>query len=296
MKIDLNPTYEVLKKYYKGSKRYFVSSLYFPGEYRIQVANVYNFCRLVDDSVDEPEKTSITFEEIQSMYMKSLSGYKSGNNIIDSFIVVKRNNKIDDEWVEALFDSMQMDIDGVKYSSLEDTLKYVYGVAEVVGLMMCKVLRIPQEAYPYAKLLGRSAQWINFIRDIGEDVEIGRTYFPNNELEKFGLESLGYKDVIKNMSGYKQFLDFQSHRFYDWTKEAEKGYRYIPKKLLKPILYSTEIDKWKMKEILNNPLSVYEKKINPSLSRMFAEIMKTRIRTNNAVRRIPVNRLRDIIR
>ena len=296
MNINLNPTYEVLKKYYKGSKRYFVSSLSFPNEYRLEVANVYNFCRLVDDSVDEPDKANIDFEDIKNMYAKALSGKISGNSIIDSFIVVKRNNKIDDGWVQALFDSMQMDIDGVKYSTLDDTLKYAHGVAEVVGLMMCKVLNIPQEAYPFARLLGRSAQWINFIRDIGEDVENGRTYFPNTELTMYGLDSLAYVDVLQNVERYKKFLHYQSERFYEWTKEAEKGYKYIPNKLLKPILYSTEIDKWKMKEILNNPLSVYEKKINPSLSRMVAEIMKSRIRTSKTVRRMSVFSLGNIIR
>jgi phytoene synthase len=296
MRIDLNSTYEVFRKYYKGSKRYFVSSLYFPNQYRIQVATVYNFCRLVDDTVDEPDKVDINFDELKDIYAKSLSGERSNNSIIDIFIDIKNESDIKDEWVQALFNSMQMDIDEVKYTSLDDTLKYAYGVAEVVGLMMCKVLKIPEEAFPFAKLLGRSAQWINFIRDIGEDVRNNRSYFPNTELAKFGLNSLKYEDILKNEDGFKEFIRFQSQRYYEWTAEAEKGYKYIPGKVLKPILYSTEIDKWKMKEILSNPLSVYDKKINPSLSRMFVEIMKTRIRTSKTVKRLPVYRLRNIVR
>lgn len=285
MKIDLTSSYEVLRKYFKGSKRYFLSSLSFPRDYQVQVAKVYNFCRLVDDSVDEPEKVNIEFKEIKRLYDKSLGGNNSGNNIIDNFIVVKNRKGIEEQWVQALFDSMQMDIDGNNYTNLDETLKYVHGVAEVVGLMMCKVLDIPQDAYPYARLLGRSAQWINFIRDIDEDMNNGRTYFPSTELNAYGLDSLRYKDVLKNLDGYKKFLDFQSERFYEWTKEAEKGYKFIPKKLLNPILYATEIDKWKMGEILNFPLSVYEKKINPSLLRMFVQIMKTRIRTIATIRK-----------
>lgn len=281
----MNPTYELLRKYYKGSKRYFVSSLFFPSEYRNQVANIYNFCRLVDDSVDEPQKVDVPYEKIKLMYEKSLKGGKSGNNIIDSFIDIKREFEIEDGWVQALFDSMQMDIDGIKYTTLEDTLEYVYGAAEVIGLMMCRILKIPQEAYPYARLLGRSAQWINFIRDIGEDIANGRIYFPHTELARFKLNSLTYEDVLKNVEGYIRFVNYQSERFYEWTAEAEYGYKYISKKLLKPILYSTEIDKWKIKEILSNPLSVYEKKVNPSFLRMIVEIMKTRIRTNVTVRK-----------
>ncbi len=296
MRIDLNSTYEVFRKYYKGSKRYFVSSLYFPRKYRVEVANVYNFCRLVDDTVDEPDKVDISYEQLKSLYRKSSNGEKSNNSIIDNFIDIKNESDIKDEWVQALFNSMQMDIDEVKYTSLDDTLKYAYGVAEVVGLMMCKVLRIPEEAYPFAKLLGRSAQWINFIRDIGEDIRNDRSYFPKSELIKFDLDSLNYEDVLKNKEGFKEFIRAQAELFYEWTAEAEKGYRYIPDRLLKPILYSTEIDKWKMKEILSNPLSVYDKKINPSLSRMFVEIMKSRIRTSKTVKRLPVYRLRNIVR
>jgi phytoene synthase len=257
--------YEMITRFFKGSKRYFLSSVGFSTKYRSRVTTIYNFCRLVDDSVDEPEKCLYTLEDIRSLYHKSLSGENIDEKIISDFTQIQLNVGIEEGWVEALFDSMQMDLDQREYITLEDTLEYVYGAAEVVGLFMSKALELSDESYQSARILGRSAQWINFIRDIGEDYNNGRTYFPKDDIAMFKLKDLSFASVISNTEAYEKFMKYQLSRFHDWTEEAESGFHFIDPKHLRPIKFATDMDKWKAEKISNSIVASYSNIVNPSL-------------------------------
>jgi phytoene synthase len=261
-------------RFYKGSKRYFFSAIGFPPHIREDVTAVYNFCRFIDDSIDEPDKTEYTFEVITSEYKKALISGKSDIPLITEFVRIKKDKDIKDEWVDALFSSMLMDNNGREYDSLEDTLDYTYGVAEVIGLFMCKVLNLPNEAHKTAKYLGRSAQWINFIRDINEDLHLGRQYFPIADLEKFGLDNLKYETVRKKPDQFKGFMELQFSRFEEWVEIGEKGYEYIPNKFKRPIQYATRLDKWKLKVIRKNPYIVYTKKVDPGFIELITYLLE----------------------
>jgi len=270
-------------RFYKGSKRYFFSAIGFPSQIREDVTAVYNFCRFVDDSIDEPEKTELSFDEIRAEYYKILETKHSDVKLIQEFVRIKKEKEIKDEWVEALFESMLMDQSGKTYNTLEDTLEYSYGVAEVIGLFMCKVLDLPIDAYKTAKYLGRSAQWINFIRDINEDLQLGRQYFPKSDLRKFNLKSLDYEIVIKQPEDFKNFMNLQFDRFEEWVGIGEKGYKYIPRRYRRPIQYATRLDKWKLRVIRKDPFIVYSKKVDPG----FIELLSYTLKTYLPKKRIP---------
>ena len=82
---------------------------------------------------------------------------------------------------------------------------------------------------------------------------------------------------MENKDNFIEFINFQSKRFYEWVNIAESGYKYIPNTVRNPIIYSTKLDKWKMSEILKNPLLIYEKKFNPSTKQIVREIIKIKI-------------------
>lgn len=302
------------KVFLKGSLRYYISALAFPPKYRERVGIIYNFCRKLDDIVDtlDNQSAKTRFDQFKETYTKtdvlgindvnSLKGYQLDNEdlvIIISFVHVKKELGIKDEWVEAMFKSMEMDLNHFQYQTLEQTLQYTYGVAEVVGLFMCKALELSDEAYPSARALGRSAQWINFIRDIQEDLSIGRVYFPKEDLDRFGLISLNHNDLLEADSNssqliksnshkalsnskkidtngverFNQFIQFQCSRFDMWVGEGESGYRFIPSALQRSIKIATRLDKWKVEQIRHNPMIVYKKKVNPSKIRMFVNYL-----------------------
>ncbi len=73
---------------------------------------------------------------------------------------------------------MEHDLSESSCETLEDVLTYIYGSAEVIGLFMARIMDLDEASFPYAAMLGRAMQYINFIRDIAEDNELGRRYLP----------------------------------------------------------------------------------------------------------------------
>jgi phytoene synthase len=97
---------------------------------------------------------------------------------------------IPNSWVDAFLTAMKLDLFKSRYENIEQTNRYMYGSAEVIGLMLCKIMSLPIESYASARLLGRAMQYCNMIRDIAEDCQLGRQYIPDTALRQFGIEKL----------------------------------------------------------------------------------------------------------
>jgi phytoene synthase len=176
---------------------------------------------------------------------------------------------------------MEKDISKKNYHDINETKEYMYGSAEVIGLMMSKILELKEQSYEYAKYLGRSMQYINFIRDINDDIKLGRRYLPTEEMKKYGLESLDYNYVIKNKEKYKKFLRAQITYYLNWLKLAEEGYKFIPKKYLIPIKTASEMYFWTAMKIYKEPFLVYSEKIKPNISTIVSTVVMNLIENNN---------------
>lgn len=250
----------------KGSRTYFYSSLFFPKGIRGDVFRLYAFVRKADDYVDSIPQQKEKYFKFKGQYYKALSGQKVNNEVIDSFVSLMNKRKFKKEWVDSFLKSMEMDLFEYKYNKLQDTKDYMHGSAEVIGLMMSKILGLPQKSYNEAMRLGRSMQFINFIRDIDEDVKLGRTYFPKEDLDKFGLKDLKIDTVNKNKEKYQDFINFQMRRYKRWQKEAEEGYQYIPRRCLIPIKTASDLYDWTARKIEKDPMQVYETKLKPGMS------------------------------
>jgi 15-cis-phytoene synthase len=252
-----------------GSKTFYNTSKFLPKENRQDVTILYAFLRVVDDLVDVIPANAEKYYDFKNAYHMALSGTPSGNQVIDDFIVLCKETSIEAAWVEALFESMEMDLEGFVYTTIEQTLKYIYGAAEVVGLMMVQVLGMPKESYESAKMFGRAAQYCNMFRDIAEDVELGRVYFPAEELAKFGLSGLRYEDVEQHPENFRNFMISQISQYEAWQEIAERGFDYIPKSFLPTVKTASEMYKWTAAVIQKDPFVVYTKKVKPSKLRIF---------------------------
>jgi phytoene synthase len=116
---------------------------------------------------------------------------------------------------------MQMDIDKREYKTLDDTLEYIYGSAEVIGLFMAQIMGLPEEAHDFAKMQGRAMQFINFIRDIDEDITLGRRYFPTQDLKEFSLANL-----LSNSPKQLSILSIISEKdFPEFKKRLEEEFK-----------------------------------------------------------------------
>ncbi len=257
----------------KGSKTYFYSSLFFPKDVYREVQVLYAFVRTADDLVDGRQANIDKFNLFWEKYWGN-EDKPSGDLIIDYFRQLVKKKKFEKDWICAFEKSMRMDFGKNKYTTLDETIEYMYGSAEVIGLMMCRIINIKNEAFPSARALGRSMQYANFMRDIDEDLGLGRVYFAEAEMKKVGLKSLNHQDVLKNEKGFVQFINNQQKYYLEWLEEGRSGYQYLPKWALRAIKTAEEMYTWTVSEIATNPMVVYEKKVKPSIWKIISTGIK----------------------
>ena len=266
-----NTIYQTFKS---GSKTYFYSSIFFPAQVKKDVFSLYSFVRKADNFVDQLPQQAEQFYQFKDQYYKSLKGISSNDIIIDSFVELTNRKNFDTAWVDSFFRSMEMDITKSTYLNMDESLEYIYGSAEVIGLMMSSIMDLETESYYNARHLGRAMQYINFIRDIKEDNDLNRTYLP---LDNSLLKSLDEDYVLKNIEIFTKYIQEQINQYLEWQTVAEDGYKYIPHRYLIPIKTSADMYKWTAMRIYKKPLIVYKKKVKPSILRIIYAIIKNSI-------------------
>ncbi len=269
---------ELMKDIFKrGGKTYYYSSMFFPKNTRKDVSILYSFVRKADDHVDAIPQQKEQFYEFKERYETGLSmSERSGDKVIDAFIDLMERQRFKKVWVSAFLHSMELDLIKNEYETIDELKEYLYGSAEVIGLMMAKILDLPEESHRSARHLGRAMQYANFIRDIEEDISLNRRYFPKKDMEKFGLNSLKLSETRAKEDNFSKFMDFQVSRYEKWQKIAEEGFHFIPKRYLIPIKTASDMYKWTAKSIRRKPFRVYDEKLKPSKIRiMMKGLMNT---------------------
>lgn len=180
----------------KYSTSFYRASSLFQPEIRQHIYNIYGFVRLADEIVDtfhDYDKVKL-MDEFETNYKSAQENCISLNPILHSFCVTQKEKKIPQHLVDAFLHSMKMDLGDIKDLNDEKYNEYIYGSAEVVGLMCLKVfvdgdIAEYEKLKPYAQSLGAAFQKINFLRDISADfTDLNRTYFPNVDFNNFSVD------------------------------------------------------------------------------------------------------------
>ncbi|WP_158991461.1 phytoene/squalene synthase family protein [Mucilaginibacter sp. L196] len=189
----------------------------FDQNFRAPIYGIYGFVRLADEIVDtfhEHDKHKLISEFRQETF-KAIEQKISLNPILQAFQAVVNQYQISHDLIVAFLCSMEMDLDK-KTHDKESYQAYIYGSAEVIGLMCLKVFcggdnKQYLHLLPAARSLGSAFQKVNFLRDIKSDLEErGRTYFPEIDLNNFGeadkqrIEADIKKDFDAGFEGIKQ--------------------------------------------------------------------------------------------
>jgi phytoene/squalene synthetase len=202
---------------------------------RQDIYNIYGFVRLADEIVDsfhdyDKEALFVQFEaDLESALINKISL----NPILNSFQHTYHTYAIDKDMVDAFMNSMRQDLHKTVYHTDEEYKNYIYGSADVVGLMCLKVfVKGDDERYEALKqtamALGSAFQKVNFLRDLKADHDVlNRTYFPNTDLNNLDEVSKKAiiddieKDFAEGLSGIKQlpleakFGVFMAYRYYN---------------------------------------------------------------------------------
>jgi phytoene/squalene synthetase len=164
---------------------------------RQDIYNIYGFVRFADEIVDtfhDYNKEDL-FNLFEDNLEHALKNKISLNPILNSFQHTVNKYQIPNELIDAFMKSMKLDLFKTNYSTTEEYKEYIYGSADVVGLMCLKVfVNGNQNQYNQLKesamSLGSAFQKVNFLRDLKADYEdLSRTYFPNTDLSQLDEES-----------------------------------------------------------------------------------------------------------
>ena len=179
-------------------RTYFLATRFLPAERRPAIHALYGFARTADDIVDDVTP-GVTVESKRVGLQHLIDEFHDPDGArepsVRAALDTARRYELSPQLFEDFLTSMQMDLTVTEYDTFEDLHTYVWGSAAVIGLMVLPILGtvVPRDqAAPYAADLGIAFQLSNFIRDVGEDLRLGRIYLPQESLRKFGVTGRGW--------------------------------------------------------------------------------------------------------
>ena len=223
---------------------------------RQAIYNIYGFVRVADEIVDSfegyPQEDILNRFEEEYSYALKLG--ISTNPIINAFQKTVIEYSIDDSLVRAFLRSMRADLSKQIYASKEEMEDYIYGSADVVGLMCLKVF-VNGDTKEYDRLkdaamsLGSAFQKVNFLRDFKQDyTHLNRTYFPNIDPENLTTE-----DKNKIVQEIKEDFNAAYIGIKELPKEARFGV-YVAYKYYSQLL--KKVDKTPAKVLMDKRIRV----------------------------------------
>jgi phytoene/squalene synthetase len=182
----------VIRRY---STSFGLASRLLGADIRQHVENIYALVRVADEIVDGPATeagldtvaAARQLNELERETNDAMDHGFSANLIVHAFALTAREVNFGREYTEPFFESMRMDLSAKEHDQASFD-RYVYGSAEVVGLMCLSAFtRDPsEELVTGARALGAAFQKVNFLRDLAADFDtLGRSYFPGVNVENF---------------------------------------------------------------------------------------------------------------
>ena len=177
---------------------------------RRHVHAVYALCRLADDIVDDqtvnahrsPVEIAAALADFAARLRSALAAGGSSDPVLAAVVHTVIVAGIDPECFDRFFAAMAMDLHTNSYATWEDLCGYMEGSAAVIGEMMLPVLAPgPTVARNPARALGFAFQLSNFLRDVGEDLDLGRVYLPQEDLRRFGVD-ISTRSVTPERGGF----------------------------------------------------------------------------------------------
>ena len=239
---------------YQNSKSFFWASKFLPKGTLEKVINIYSFCRIQDDIVDEGLLIENSKEALE---LKA---------IIKSY-------GISEELISELIDGINSDINFTRYKDNAELLRYCYKVAGAVGLMMLSALEIKaKDARYFAIDLGIAMQLTNISRDIVQDYKKNRIYLPENTgIDKICMSNMTDQNQKKIQKTVKNLL-IKADIFY---KSSLNGMRFIPIQSRISILIALRIYQAIGKKIRNTGLIFLHENIYVSKKEKLFIVIKT---------------------
>ncbi len=229
---------------------FYYAFLVLPPDQRRAIVAVWDFCRAVDDAVDEPagqagragrEAVAFWRAELARCYEGGVPETPQGRGLVPfiaQFDLLR-------EAFEDVIDGVAMDLETTRYQRFEDLLEYCHRVASAVGLICIRIFGCRTEgAREYALNLGVALQLTNIIRDVADDLGRGRVYIPLDDLAAAGC-TVGDLEARRLSDPVRRVIAFECRRasdFYDRAVRArpdEDRRRLVAAEIMRAVYFET---------------------------------------------------------
>jgi len=269
---SMSPDEYCQKKAAESGSSFYSSFRFLTLPRRRAITALYAYCREIDDVVDECTDMALA-RKMLADWRKEIDAMLDGQPTHPVTIALYPHLSIyhiQGKHLHALIDGMQMDLYQTTYPNFETLSSYCWHVAGVVGLLAANIFGATQpQTMQYAEKLGLAFQLTNIIRDVGDDVRLGRIYLPADEMMEFDVS----KDDILNLrqtdnfARYMAFMAKRAHAAYD------EAFALLPRedrKSQKPGLIMAEIYRALLVKIEKDGFRVLEKRTSlSSLSKLW---------------------------
>lgn len=222
-------------------RSFHLASHFLPQFAREDAAMLYAFCRHVDDIADETPDPDQARDDLRAV-RADMQAVQPRDRLVKELVAMSRKTDLDLEAADQLVEGVESDLSSVLFSDDQELIRYCYRVAGTVGIMMCAVLRVRNEAaIHFAIDLGIGMQLTNICRDVAEDAKRQRVYLPADRLERAGTSSKAVVDgeapgesvalVVRDLLGL-------ADRYY---ASADAGIRAIPMPARAAILVASRV-------------------------------------------------------
>ena len=218
------------------------------------IAILYAFLKSVDSFVLKDKKK---FLEWNRAWQEGMRGESVEDPVLEAFIDLAYKYSFEEKWIASYFSSKKFDMEGKSCKQLSDTIWYMYGSAEVIGLMFCRCLHLEDKAEKYAALMGRAIQYLSFLRNIKTHKAQGKHYI-----------------TVKN----KEDILAHIKRFYTWLEEAREGLQYIPYNERVAVMTMADSYQYLAKTMEKDPEIIFRQRIQVPESAIHIYALKNRIK------------------
>ena len=221
-----------------GRSFYFASHL-LSKRHRNRAARLYAVCRQIDDLADEAQDPQYAKTQLQAL-MQSIEQSQSTDQVANQAIALCQDMDIKTPLLE-LISGVASDLETVRVQNESELLHYAYQVAGTVGLMMCEALDVHElKAHPFAIDLGIAMQLTNIARDLAEDAENNRVYFPADWIGAMTPEQILAPNLAQQaqlQQATKQLLDLAD----SYYQRGLYGLPYLPGRARYGILVAANV-------------------------------------------------------
>ena len=239
----------------RNSRSFSFASLLLPAAERRLVREIYVFCRFTDDLVDgragrnEARASAPRLHDVLDVWRElcrtAYAGEATGIPLADAVMGTMAKRRIPFALAAELIEGVRMDVEPRPYRSMDELREYTHRVASVVGAWLTQAFGVSEPwVIERAHALGHAMQLTNIIRDVGEDLALGRVYLPADRMAAHGLDRASLvrmRDHAAPDSAYVALLEELMAEADAAYETAREGMPHLPPSFRRPVAVAAEV-------------------------------------------------------